>query len=76
MASRMCFRREALAEAEAARPAGLAGREDWRKLPLVTIDPIDAKDHDDAVHAEPDTDPNNPGGFIVTRRDRRCRRIT
>ena len=61
------FRREALAEAEAAKPAGLAGgREDWRKIPLVTIDPADAKDHDDAVYAEPDTDPNNPGGFIVT----------
>jgi len=59
------FRREALAEAEAARPASLAGREDWRDLPLVTIDPIDAKDHDDAVHATPDTDPKNPGGFIV-----------
>src|SRR4029078_4184993 len=26
------FRREALAEAEAARPAGLGGREDWRRL--------------------------------------------
>jgi ribonuclease R len=60
------FGREALAEAEAARPAGLAHREDWRDLPLVTIDPIDAKDHDDAVHATPDTDPSNPGGFIVT----------
>jgi ribonuclease R len=60
------FRREALAEAEAARPAGLAGREDWRRVPLVTIDPIDAKDHDDAVHAEPDSDTSNPGGFIVT----------
>ena len=60
------FRREALAEAEAARPASVAGREDWRDVPLVTIDPIDAKDHDDAVHAEPDTDPKNPGGFIVT----------
>ena len=43
------FGREALAEAEAARPATLAGREDWRALPLVTIDPADAKDHDDAV---------------------------
>ena len=60
------FRREALAEAEEARPAGLQGREDWRELPLVTIDPVDAKDHDDAVHAEPDTDPKNAGGFIVT----------
>jgi ribonuclease R len=60
------FRREALAQAEEARPAGLAGREDWRKVPLVTIDPADAKDHDDAVYAEPDTEANNPGGFIVT----------
>jgi ribonuclease R len=60
------FRRDTLAEAEAARPATLAGREDWRKLPLVTIDPPDAKDHDDAVHAEPDSAGNNHGGFIVT----------
>jgi ribonuclease R len=60
------FRRDTLAEAEAARPATLSGREDWRKLPLVTIDPPDAKDHDDAVHAEPDMAGNNHGGFIVT----------
>ncbi len=61
------FRSEALAEAEAARPAGLAGgREDWRKTPLVTIDPIDAKDHDDAVVAQADTDATNAGGFLVT----------
>ncbi|HZE45487.1 MAG TPA: ribonuclease R, partial [Xanthobacteraceae bacterium] len=32
-------------EAGAARPATVGGREDWRKLPLVTIDPADAKDH-------------------------------
>ena len=42
------------------------GREDWRKLALVTIDPVDAKDHDDAVHAVPDPDPDNPGGHILT----------
>ena len=60
------FHREALAEAEAAQPAGLSKREDWRKVPLVTIDPVDAKDHDDAVFAEADTDPNNRGGFIAT----------
>ena len=55
-----------LAEAEAAEPAALAGREDWRELPLVTIDPADAKDHDDAVHARPDEDPGNAGGFVLT----------
>ncbi|HLW89711.1 MAG TPA: ribonuclease R [Roseiarcus sp.] len=60
------FSPAALAEAEAARPAGMDHREDWRKLPLVTIDPIDAKDHDDAVHAAPDPDPANQGGFILT----------
>ena len=52
-------------EAEEAKPATLKGREDWRDLPLVTIDPPDAKDHDDAVHAAPDPDPNNKGGYIV-----------
>jgi ribonuclease R len=54
-----------LREAEEAKPAVLKGREDWRELPLVTIDPPDAKDHDDAVHAVPDNDPNNKGGYIV-----------
>ncbi|MGD0764129.1 MAG: ribonuclease R [Roseiarcus sp.] len=60
------FSPAALAEAESARPADMAHREDWRDLPLVTIDPPDAKDHDDAVHAAPDPDPANPGGFILT----------
>ncbi|HET9902514.1 MAG TPA: ribonuclease R [Xanthobacteraceae bacterium] len=60
------FPQAALREAEQAVPATLAGREDWRVLPLVTIDPADAKDHDDAVHAAYDSDPGNAGGFIVT----------
>jgi ribonuclease R len=61
------FSPAALKEAETARPVRLAPpREDWRDLPLVTIDPPDAKDHDDAVHAAPDSDPANAGGFIVT----------
>jgi len=61
------FRPEALAEAEKVRPVELdAQREDWRHLPLVTIDPPDAKDHDDAVHAAEDDSPDNPGGFVVT----------
>jgi ribonuclease R len=60
------FRPETLAEAASARPAGLDHREDWRELPLVTIDPPDAKDHDDAVHATPDDAADNPGGFVIT----------
>jgi ribonuclease R len=59
------FKKEVLHEAETARPATLEGREDWREVPLVTIDPVDAKDHDDAVFARVDTDLTNPGGFIV-----------
>jgi len=64
------FRPETMKEAESARAATMASngyrREDWRKLPLVTIDPADAKDHDDAVHAVPDEDPDNAGGFVLT----------
>jgi ribonuclease R len=60
------FSRALLADAEAARPATLEGRDDWRDVPFVTIDPPDAKDHDDAVHAQPDPDPRNPGGHIVS----------
>jgi ribonuclease R len=60
------FPADVIAEADAVKPAGLAGREDWRDLPLVTIDPADAKDHDDAVFAAPDEDEKNPGGVIVT----------
>jgi ribonuclease R len=65
------FPRAVLAEAEAARPVAGAGskdahHEDWRDRPFVTIDPPDAKDHDDAVHAVPDHDPNNKGGHIVS----------
>jgi ribonuclease R len=54
-----------IAEADRAKPAPLKGREDLRDLPLVTIDPVDARDRDDAVYAEADTDPGNPGGFVV-----------
>ncbi|MEH2477071.1 ribonuclease R [Nitrobacteraceae bacterium AZCC 2146] len=59
------FSPAAIEEAEAAKPATLAGREDWRAVPLVTIDPPDAKDHDDAVYAELDSDSNNKGGYVV-----------
>jgi len=55
-----------LKEAEAAQPVRLADREDWREVPFVTIDPVDAKDHDDAVHAAPDDDPKNRGGHVIS----------
>lgn len=60
------FPQSVLTEAEEARAATMSHREDWRDLPLITIDPHDAKDHDDAVHAEPDPSPDNPDGVIVT----------
>jgi ribonuclease R len=59
------FSAAAEAEAHAAQPPTLAGREDLRHVPFITIDPADARDHDDAVYAEPDEDPKNPGGWIV-----------
>jgi ribonuclease R len=59
------FSPAAEAEAEAAEPPTIAGREDLRPIPLITIDPADARDHDDAVYAEPDPDEHNKGGWIV-----------
>ena len=59
------FSPEAEAEAEAAVEPTLAGREDLRDLPFITIDPADARDHDDAVFAHPDPEPKNEGGWIV-----------
>ena len=40
-------------------------RTDLRDLSFVTIDPADARDHDDAVFALHDKDKDNLGGFIV-----------
>ncbi|MDZ7822682.1 MAG: ribonuclease R [Ahrensia sp.] len=58
------FPDDVLTESEAAKPPAMKKpREDWRALPLITIDPADAKDHDDAVYAEPD--PQTTGGHIV-----------
>ncbi len=53
------------AEAQDQELPSLKGREDLRDLPLITIDPADARDHDDAVHAHRDDDPKNPGGWVV-----------
>ncbi len=59
------FSEAALAEAQAATEPDLKRREDLRHLPLVTIDPSDARDHDDAVWAEADPNPANRGGWVV-----------
>ena len=55
------FPDEVLAQAQAAQPAPLTGRTDLRHLDLVTIDPVDARDRDDAVLALPD----GAGGHII-----------
>ncbi|MEM6615592.1 MAG: ribonuclease R [Pseudomonadota bacterium] len=57
------FPSKVLEAAKASTEADMTNRTDLRDLPFVTIDPADAKDHDDAVYAEPD--PDNPDGFIV-----------
>jgi len=59
------FPNAAIEEAKAAKPIEPRGRTDLRQVPLVTIDPPDARDHDDAVWAGPDEDPANPGGHVV-----------
>ncbi|MDX5494095.1 MAG: ribonuclease R, partial [Alphaproteobacteria bacterium] len=59
------FPDEVIAEAEAAKHHGIKGRTDLRDIPLITIDPADARDHDDAVWAAPDTDPKNEGGVVA-----------
>ena len=54
-----------IAAADAMKPAGLKGRTDLRDMPLITIDPSDARDHDDACFAHADDAPDNVGGHIV-----------
>ncbi len=54
-----------MAQADAAKPATSKGRVDLTDLPLITIDPADARDHDDACCALLDEDPKNPGGFLL-----------
>ncbi|GAA0278904.1 ribonuclease R [Alteraurantiacibacter aestuarii] len=50
------FSQETLSEAERAAklPLSEEKREDLRHLPILAIDPADARDHDDAIWAEPD----------------------
>ncbi len=57
------FPDDALAQAQKSGPAPLENREDLRSVPLITIDGADARDFDDAVWAQADTDPANAGGW-------------
>lgn len=59
------FPEDASKQAIDAKAAPLGKRDDLRSVPLVTIDGEDARDFDDAVFAEPDDDPKNPGGFKI-----------
>ena len=53
------FNEETIAEAHKVAKTPLGDREDLRHLPIVAIDPADARDHDDAVWASP----NDAGGY-------------
>jgi ribonuclease R len=59
------FSKEALSEAVNSAPVTLVDRDVLRHIPFVTIDPADARDHDDACYVELDLDVENKGGFIV-----------
>ncbi|MEL7081090.1 MAG: ribonuclease R [Pseudomonadota bacterium] len=59
------FPDDVIVEADSKKPIGLKGREDLGEMPLITIDPSDARDHDDACYAHADDDPANPGGHVI-----------
>lgn len=64
------FPDEVIAESEACKDVGTSAiarnqREDLTDLPFVTIDPADAKDHDDALYAEPDRAKDNLDGYKI-----------
>ncbi|WP_343346027.1 ribonuclease R [Sphingomicrobium sp. XHP0239] len=62
---RNTFPDEVLKEAEKVAKQDLGEREDLTHLPIVAIDPEDARDHDDAIWATPDDSEDNPGGYKV-----------
>jgi ribonuclease R len=57
------FRKEAIDEAHRVAGQPLGEREDLTHLPIVAIDPADARDHDDAIWAAPDDEEDNKGGW-------------
>ncbi len=59
------FPDEVVEEADAMEPATLGTRDDLTDMPLITIDPADARDHDDACWAHSDDDPKNIDGHVI-----------
>lgn len=59
------FSDSALGEAEESTAPTLGNRVDLRSIPLITVDPADARDHDDAIWAEEDPDPKNKDGWHI-----------
>lgn len=57
------FAQEAIDEAHRVAKQPLGEREDLTHLPIVAIDPADARDHDDAIWAARDDDEDNAGGW-------------
>jgi ribonuclease R len=57
------FPESVIEEAERVAGRDLGEREDLTHIPILAIDPADARDHDDAVWAAPDEDPKNTGGW-------------
>src|SRR3954453_22667135 len=57
------FAQEAIDEAHRVSKLPLGEREDLTHLPIVAIDPEDARDHDDAIWAEAAKEPDNEGGW-------------
>ena len=57
------FSKEAIDEAHRVAKLPLGEREDLTHLPIVAIDPEDARDHDDAIWAARDDDPDNSSGW-------------
>ena len=62
----MGFPDDVLAEVKSLRLPKLSKyREDLRKISLITIDPDDAKDFDDAIFATPDDAADNKDGWVI-----------
>ena len=59
------FPEDVMKEAENSQQPKLGNRKDFRNIPLITVDPSDARDHDDAIWAEMDPDPKNEGGCHI-----------